>query len=395
MSIQTKLTSGKSFMIDLNDQESGGDPFNAVRPLNDKPEEQIPPAAEEELEEEVEIDDESIEEVEESIDPDIEEESEESDENDEEDDNVYYYVAQQFKEDGFLPDDLEVSKTIDGLAISKAYKEKLRSDLEPVIRNEVHQELLNEGYSQHDLVIARAIRQGIDPRVLSAASMYEMYASIGEDADTNQKEDVIRQMYRTRGFNEDEIASLLSKTQGDGEEAQKVLKQKFNEARSYFSQKYNAFVEEENARAEESKKQASENLRKANELINQVISSREILGEKMTTAQAKEFEDAIRKENQVVEMNGQKYRATELQKFLYDFNSSDELKLLVFKLLKFRDQEKEQLKKEAEKTVESEFLKGYKQRIVKKKASKNEKLKSKMSEVKKTNNSYFIGFNQQ
>lgn len=281
-------------------------------------------------------------------------------EGDSDEPTLYYFIQEELKKDGFLPEDVEFDKKVDGMTVYKAFTEKLKADSEPVIRQEIHQALLDDGYSPDDLVIARAIRQGVDYRLLSDATRFQTFATLPDTVDDTDKVQVVTQMYRDRQFNDDEIKAQIKIT-----EEQDLLDTKFAEAKKYFGGKYNTFVEAENQRVEQRKQAAIDNAKKAVELINKVVTSREIRGESLTPAQAKEFEAALKQESHLVDVNGVKYRATEFQKFYTDFQNDDELKLLVFKMFKFRNNDKEAVKTEAKKEVEREFLSGYKQTKVK------------------------------
>jgi hypothetical protein len=411
----------KSMMIDFG---TGADPFNAVqfheKPLTDEhPQEQeqqeqedpdvdddtssqttidIEDADQEDSTDESDSDDKSSQTDESDTEDNIDSETDTADDGDDDEDsdvNLYYHIGNELKNDSFLPDDFEITDDIDGATLKQSVKTKLREELEPAIRQEFQQTLVNEGYNEQDLLVARAIRQGVDPNLLSTASMYETYANISDDISDSEKETVISQMYRSRGLQGDEIANLIKIAKGDeeekvGEEFDKL----FLDSKTFFEGKYGEFIKAEEERNSQLQEQAVINLQKTNELINGVISNRKLGDVTMSPQQAKDFEDAIRKPG-VVDISGQKYQSTELQKFLYDFQTNDELKLLTFFLHKFRDQQKDQLKKEAKKEVESEFMNSYKQRVVKSKASKNQrKVKETIDAQKKKGNSIFLDFSK-
>lgn len=372
----------RQIMLDFG---TGNDPFNAVTVnKQDIQEEEKLGSPQNEVDEDIQ--DPPTEEAHEEISDPVEEistEEEVSDESDEveeddapdgedEDINLYYHLGTEFKNDSFLPEDVDIPEDIDGITLKQTIKNKLREELEPEIRQEFQQALANEGYVEQDLIVARALRQGVDPRLLSLSSMYETYSNIPDDSDLGLKEDVIINMYRTKGFDEDEIRTLVSSLK-DEDDPTDDFDKRFKAAKDFFQGKYNEFVEQQKANDAELRKQAQEYARQFENLVNTSISKRNIGGMVMSDSQAKQFEDAIRKP-EVFDINGQKYQATELQKFIYDFQASDELKLAVFFLHKFQDQAADQLKKQVKKEVETEFMKPYKQRIIKQgTASKNNK----------------------
>lgn len=368
---------GNSFVLDFG---SEGSPFSSVVVEPEDVEDEIEDGEEEEVEDSVEESEET-----ESEDGEESEESEEQEVDDEDDINVYYHIGKELQADSFLPEDFEISEDVDPQTLKESIKQKLREEMEPAIKSEVYQNLVEMGYSEQDLVIARALRQGVDPKMLSAASMYETMATMPDDSDAPTKRSVISQMYRARGFNDREIETLVKTAEEDD-----TVDLLYKESRQFFKGKYDLFLEEQEKIAKEREDAARQQSREANEKINAAIRERKILDLEMTPEQAKQFEDAIRKQDQIVEVNGQKYRASEIQDFLYRFQADDTMKLYAFFLYKFKDEFKNSAKKVAKKEVEEDFLKGYQQRMIKKaRATKNKKTVKK-EPMKSVGNTYIL-----
>jgi hypothetical protein len=409
MSKEDNPTNKNEFILDFGSQ---GSPFEAVKVKQDESEANIADDADdlnEDIAEDVNIDDDTGSDNDDADDGDSEEFEEEenadansggSDDSDDadadtdgeseegdDDLNIYYHIASDLKNDNFLGEDFEISKDIDGTSLKESIKTRLKSELEPSIKNEVHQELINLGYSDEDLLVARAIRQGVDVRLLSTASMYETYSKMANDASDTDKESVISGMYRARGFNEDEIKNQINISKDDENPTFDKL---YKDSKEFFAGKYGEFVAQENTRNEEIQAQQSQSTKQTNDLINRVVSEKKILGRAITADQARGFEDSLRKPTEIIEVNGQKYSATEAQKFLYEFQTNDELKLLAFFLHKFKDEHTAQIKKDAKKSVEKDFLDGYKNRVVRKKPSKNKNISKQLDDRKDKSNSYMI-----
>lgn len=394
----------RQIMLDFG---AGNNPFNAVtvseqelqeeeqlETPQDEVDEDIQDPPTEEVHEEVSDPVEEISTEEEVSDEGDEVEEDDTPEEEDEDINLYYHLGTEFKNDSFLSEDVDIPEDIDGITLKQTIKNKLREELEPEIRQEFQQALANEGYVEQDLIVARALRQGVDPRLLSLSSMYEMYSNVPDDSEVNVKEDVIVNMYRTKGnLDEEEIRTLVSSLKDDDDPTEEFEK-RFKSAKDFFQGKYSEFVEQQRAHDAELQKQAQDYARQFENLVNSSISNKNIGGMVMSDSQAKQFEDAIRKP-EVFDINGQKYQATELQKFIYDFQASDELKLAVFFLHKFKDQAAEQLKKQVKKEVESEFMKPYKQRIIKKStASKNKQKVREQLNKQKGKKQTFLDFSK-
>lgn len=328
--------------------------------------------------------------------PDAEEdvaEDTDTDDDDEEssDVNPYFYLQNQLRTDGFIGEDVEFSEDVDGLSVYNAYKDKLKKDLEPAVRDEILNGLASQGYNESDLVIARALRSGIDPRLLSQVGAYEVYASIPEDSDEDTKISAIKAMYQSRGIKPKEAEALLTVAQ-ESENVDEI----FKESKQFFTDSYNSFVEQQAQLEEQQKKQAEESQQQALELVRNIVSSREILGEKLTATQAKEFEDAITKQTEVVEVNGAKYRVSEMEKFISDVQTDPNIMLYLFKKWKFRGQEEDAIKKEVKKEVEDDFLSEYETKVVKRKSkatkNKNKAIKTQLEKNKEKGQQYFVGF---
>lgn len=300
--------------------------------------------------------------------------------------NPYFYLAEELHKDGFIPEDLELSNDIDGMTVYNAYKQKLKADAEVQVRQEVMQALQSEGFNDHDLILARAIREGVDLRLLSEASMYEMYANMPEEVDTNQKQDAIRQMYRNRGLEDNEIDTLLSNASAD-----ENVDELFNQSRQYFNNKYSQWRQTEEQRSQQLREQAKQQADQVNQLIKNVIQSQRVMGEEFTPAQAKELEEAIYTPNVTFEAGGNTVKGTELQKFLYEWETNPELKLYLFKKYKFREQETENIKRKVKREVEEDFLKGYKTKVLQdKKRSKGASVKKQLDDVKSAKGRSFM-----
>lgn len=365
------------FIIDTASMTRVNTPFDAVEsPPVGEPKD---PVVDEPIEDitDDEIEDEVIEDV-------VDDDAEDPDD-DQPDVNPYFYLSKQLQSDGFLGEDFEVGDEVDGLRVYNAYKDKLKSDIEPRVRQEVLNDLSQRGFNESDLLMARAIRQGVDPRLLSTAGAYEVYATMPDTSTENDKLAAVRAMYQDRGFNNTEIDRLVDSEDVDG---------LFSQSKTYFSGKYEKFVDDENKRAEAAEKASLEKYMRDQAIINGILSKKEILGSKIEPSNVKTFEESLFKETEVVELNGIKYKATPMQKFLIEFDNDPELKLYLFHNWLFKDVNKEVLKSEVKKELEKEFIKELDSKTVHSKASRNKKVvKEQLETNKNTQKSYFIDLN--
>lgn len=308
----------------------------------------------------------------------FEEEGEDSDVEGEDDDaSLYWYIQKELKKEGFIDESQEFDKKVDGMTVYNAYKEKIRADIESEVRQAAVEALMAQGYNENDLLVAQAIRSGFDTRLLTEASMYEVYASMDDDTDYDDKISVITQMYRQRGFTEDEVQSQIDKAEQDDK-----VDEYFSKSKSFFNNKFGEFKETVRQQEEIQRKNAEQVVKNAEALINRVVTSQELFGEKLTPSQAKELNDSIRTTSHMVEVEGVKHRVSELQKFILDFQNDPEFRLYAFKLFKFRDSDKGVMKSQAKREVEEEFFKGYKQRVIKSEKLQEKIKKSELSQQK-------------
>jgi hypothetical protein len=390
MSEQTVVNSGRGPMnFDFSNPNS--DPFNGTitnTPIQDDPEESG--NTEEVIDPNNVID--PNQDPEESGNSDVRDDTQISD-NDtqevehEEEPNIYPYIAEQLRKDGFIDSEVNFDDKVDGMTVYNAFKDKLQKETEPIIRQQAVDNLRREGFDENDLLMARALRQGVDPRLLAQASRYELYSNLADTAPDEDKISIISQMYKERGLDDDEVKGQIA----IAEQNDKVG-DLFNKSKAFFGEKFQSFKAQEDARTKQDEEIALTELRKAEDLINRVVTSQELYGEKLTPQQAKDINDSIRSANQLVEVDGVKYKASELQKFMIDFNNDPEFRLFAFKLFKFREVEKTLIKEEAKKELDKDLFDGYKQKVIKStKYSNNKQVTETLNQQRENKTGMFSG----
>lgn len=311
------------------------------------------------------------------------------DEDDEDSLNPYYYLGNQLKTDGLLSEEDEIGEDISGAELYNRFRESLKKEIEPQVVQEAMNKLAEQGVTDRDILFARAIRQGVDPALLSEASAYEKYASIPEDADKESKIAVVRAMYQKRNFNENEISRMIETADAEDE-----IDDLFNQSKEFFGNKRDEFVQSEQQRAAEYQQRVQQQEQEVNKRVKSILSSKKLMGEEISENEANEIYNSIYNPTDVVEVQGQKYRATELQKFLLEFNNNPELKLYLFKKWKYKDMDRDKMKKKVKDEMEKDFLNAYGNKITKKvkktKQPSNKKIKEKLEENKKTGNTFTI-----
>lgn len=284
------------------------------------------------------------------------------DQEEEDEPNPYYYLSAQLKKDGFLLDDFEANEEVTGVDVYNAYRKKLESELQPQIEQQVYAKLQEQGVNENDLVIARAIRQGVDPSLLSENTMHERYASLNEDADRDQKINSIRAMYQSRNFKEKEIENLIRTATEDDD---LNLDDFHAEAKEFHREKWNEFKEAENTRAQQQEQAYRQRMQEAENLVNKVLTEQEVFGEKMSEEEVSILRDAIYNPTDSVEWQGQKYSVTKLYLFDHMLQTDPQMKLWLFKKYLLRDHEQDTIKKKVKKEVEQDMLSAYEKSVKK------------------------------
>lgn len=314
--------------------------------------------------------------------------------------NPYYFLSGKLKSDGFLLDDFEPTENITGLEVYDAYRKKLEQELEPRIKQQVYNQLESEGVTAEDLLLARAIRQGVDISLLNEVTMHEKFAGLNDSANENDKLNSIRAMYKSRNFTDKEISRLIS----DAEEDETVLEEYFNEAKSYHRTRWQHFQQEENERVARQQQQHQVQLEHAEKLVNKIFTSKEIMGEKMSDQETSLMREAIYTPSDIIEIGGQEYTVSKLYKFNYELENNPELRLWLLKKYLTKNVDLETVKKDIANKLEDDMLSAYeasvkkdlearkKKELAQKLAETNPQKNKKETDDSKIRKSYYVEF---
>jgi len=307
-------------------------------------------------------------EIQENIDedPEVENPEPEEDNNDpepeveEKEPNPHFYFSHKLKSEGLLPDDFEPTEDVSAIDVYTAYGKKLRDELEPQIRNEVISQLESQGITENDLVMARAIRSGVDLNLLSEAGVYERFSSIDEDASNEEKMAALKAMYKVRRFSDREIENLM-KTAVD--EYGDVLSDSLEEAKAFHTSKWKEFRKQEQDRVHAEEEDRKKYIENAERIVKKVLTEKNIMGEPIDVEEAKIIRDAIYSPSETIEYGGNTYKVSKLYNFNQLFETSPEFKLWLFKKYLLKDRDLNTVKKEIDKQKEDDMLKAYEQSV--------------------------------
>ena len=151
-----------------------------------------------------------------------------------------------------------------------------------------------------------------------------------------------------------------------------------------FDQKFQDFKQQEKLLHEQRLQEQQSKERESQQKIKSILSSGEILGEKISPIQSTEIEHALNVPDRTVDVQGNRYRATEMMQFLLEFQQSEELKLYAFKKWKYRGQELESIKKKVKEEIDNELASAMKSKVIKnRKAIKKRKIKEQLDKEDK------------
>jgi len=284
------------------------------------------------------------------------------DEANEDDINVTFFLANALREKGILPEG-EIDESITDEDVLHLYEQAHAERIRLEEENKLALALESRGITEENLQYAMAIQNGFSPDFLLEQNRYRAFANLAnqEDVDRNLQETVIREFHRSRGLMDDEIEDRMNDLELNDEK----FETDFQRATGFFGTKYQEFEQQNQAIALERERQMLEGQRRNRELLSNIERTGVIAGEKMNQAQLEDFRRGLYLQEEVVEYNGQPYRVSKFDKFLNDIQNNFETQLLAYKLLTFRDMDKQIISQEAASKAEDNLFQNLRTRIVK------------------------------
>lgn len=240
--------------------------------------------------------------------------------------NAALFLAESFKKDGVLPEDLKFEEQMTAKDLKRYLVENAISDAESLVRSEYEKK-----YGEETLKAAEYLSQGIDPEEVKEITFYKKISStkLGDDEEQNAqiKEFVVKSMYREKGIKENRIEKLYSDSLDEDD-----ADSEFEEAKKYFSEKVKSIekgVAEELSAKQEADKRAQEAINKE---IRSEIKSGNIYGVTDDISK-KNLESFLFDQNETVKIDGKVYKVTGFQKAKAEFDSDLKKQLTFAKLL--------------------------------------------------------------
>ena len=276
--------------------------------------------------------------------------------------NVTFFLANALKEKGILPEEVITEDITDEDVLhlyERAHADRIRMEEE----NKIALALEARGITEENLQYAMAIQNGYSPDFLLEQNRYRAFASLSqqEEVDRNLQETVIKEFHRSRGLMEDEIEDRMSDLDLNDDK----FETDFKRATEFFGAKYHEFEQQNQALSLQRERMMLEEQRRNQDLLSNIEHTGQLAGEKMTPSQLDEFKRGLYLQEEVVEVNGQPYRVSKFDKFINEIQNNFEMQLLAFKLLTFRDMDKQIISQEAASKAEDNLFQNLRTRIVK------------------------------
>lgn len=276
--------------------------------------------------------------------------------------NVTFFLANALKEKGILPEEVITEDITDEDVLhlyERAHADRIRMEEE----NKIALALEARGITEENLQYAMAIQNGYSPDFLLEQNRYRAFASLSqqEEVDRNLQETVIKEFHRSRGLMEDEIEDRMSDLDLNDDK----FETDFKRATEFFGAKYHEFEQQNQALSLQRERMMLEEQRRNRDLLSNIEHTGQLAGEKMTPSQLDEFKRGLYLQEEVVEVNGQPYRVSKFDKFINEIQNNFEMQLLAFKLLTFRDMDRQIISQEAASKAEDNLFQNLRTRIVK------------------------------
>lgn len=279
-----------------------------------------------------------------------------------EDINVTFFLANALKEKGIISTD-DIKENITDEEVLKLYEnshyERIRAEEE----SKISLALQARGITEENLQYAMAIQNGYSPEFLLEQNRVRAYAQLGqqEDVARDVQENIIKEFHRSRGLMDDEIEDRMTDLELNDEK----FSTDFKRATEFFGKKNHEFEQENQAIALEREKAMFEAQKKNRELLQTVFTTGTVGGEKMAATQLEDFKKGLELQDEVLEIQGQTYRASKFDKFIHEFQNNLETQLLAFKMMMFKDMDKKLVGQEAVSKAEDNLFKNLHTRITK------------------------------
>ncbi len=273
-------------------------------------------------------------------------------------DNPIFFMARQAIADGLieLEEGEDIPEDVDLGYVYNKYVDSLRPKAEQAILQEVNQRLQSAGIRDEHIPLLQAIENGVPMDELYVVNKYQKYATADPDSlESDRKVEIIKEWYTERGLSDKEIKRQLEAIDINDE-----VDSELQEAQTFFSDTVQGFAQQQRQVALQ-EQQAAEQLQRQNlQLLNQVIETKEVLGDKFTDNQVKELKNYIFQRDRVINVGDQQVPASAYEEFIYRVNNDLAYAIRAFKRDTFREKDLAVMKEVAAEEANKDFISAYK-----------------------------------
>lgn len=244
-------------------------------------------------------------------------------------------LAESYKQEGILPDNIEITSDFTGQQLQQALFESTAKRLE----DQKDAYYAAQGYSQEALEIATLMNQGIHPNTIWEAMQDRQLSSLeveGDDEDTVKanRAYLIEEMYKDKDVPAKRIKMLIEDLQDTGEDLEEAKM-----AQQYFAEKEKARLEQERLTIAQQQQAQEEAERRRLESLKQLVDEGDFYGVHLKSEKDKTaFMDFLNKQDQVVRVPGpdgkeQIYRMSGYEKKMWELQQDPRKQLAFARLL--------------------------------------------------------------
>lgn len=276
--------------------------------------------------------------------------------------NITFFLANALKEKGIISAD-DIKENITDEDVLKLYENSHAERIRAEEESKISLALQARGITEENLQYAMAIQNGYSPEFLLEQNRVRAYAQLGQQEDVSRdvQENIIKEFHRSRGLMDDEIEDRMTDLELNDEK----FSTDFKRATEFFGKKHQEFEQENQALALERERAMFEAQKKNRELLQTVFTTGKVGGERLTATQLEDYKKGLELQDEILEIQGQTYRASKFDKFIHEFQNDLETQLLAFKMMMFKDMDKKLVGQEAVSKAEDNLFKNLHTRIVK------------------------------
>lgn len=278
-------------------------------------------------------------------------------------DTEFAILAKSFKDRGIIDDEIKIEKGFDFNSLEKAFEESFRKKQSDLIRQEVYEELRNEGITEDVISSVKLNKAGVSGDELNELNVLYTLATV--DINQYRGDEAEKELfawtklrYEYAGYKPEDAENAASRDI-DRDEATAI-----KENKEFFSSLYNKQSESVKEKEEQAKLKEKEKIEEEKGKVVNLIDSGKVGGVEFSKKDIESIKKAFFEQTEVVKVGGKHYKMTLLQRRLMEEKSNLEAQVLknINLVLGITPQKAKELgKEEGENELARKFLEKSKQ----------------------------------